>query len=140
MSSEDKNKSQALVKYEPKLPALIERLEKKKRELREALERGQVADPITAAFVGWGLSAAWASAATSAILIAASAGVSMLTAALTPRQRGAIEERGRRTGDLIIGSELGLLIPEIYAGDLSETQPIRSIWSLCTRRQAPDSK
>lgn len=138
-NDEDKTKSQSLVKYEPQQSlALVDRFElyaeKKKRELREALERGDVADPITATLVGWGLSTAWASAATSAILMAASVGVSLAMSALTPGQK-LLEERGRRTGDQVINAELGILIPEIYAADLSEAQPLRSIWSLCTRQR-----
>ncbi|MEK6281888.1 MAG: phage tail protein [Acidobacteriota bacterium] len=110
-NDKDKDKPDALVKYEPKSLTFAERLDKKKRELREALERGEVSDPITAAIGAITL--------TQALLAGASVAISILTpliaGALTPRQKF-LEERGRRTGDLVINSELGVLIPEVYFG------------------------
>lgn len=107
----DKEKSDALVLYEPKPLTFAQKLDKAKRELQQALERGDVADPITAAIAGITVSQ-W-------ILAGASLAISILTpviaGALTPRQK-LLEERGRRTGDLVINSELGILIPEVYFG------------------------
>jgi hypothetical protein len=109
----NKDESQALIKYEPKPLALLERLElyaeKKKQEFEEALERGRVSDPITGSVI---LTSLIVSAATTAA-------TTILTTLLTPRQK-IVEERGRRTGELVINSELGVLIPEVYFGMLSD--------------------
>lgn len=135
---EEENKCTALVRrepaplvpFEPKPLSLKERAdawkERARRSLREALEKGLVGDPITAIVT----SSYFIGAAISTGLSVASA---LITSALTPRQK-ITEERGRRTGEMIIAAELGILIPEVYAADLSEAQPLTSIWSLCTRQ------
>jgi hypothetical protein len=46
MNGEEKD-SQALVRYEPKPLTIVERMEKKRQELSDALKRGDVGDPIT---------------------------------------------------------------------------------------------
>src|SRR5688572_4763889 len=114
------DKNQSLIPYEPPIEGepltLVDKLElyseAKRREFREALERGQVNDPITAIVSIATLKAL-------AISAAVSVGTALLTSVLTPKQRFT-EERGRRTGELVINSELGILIPEVYFGALSD--------------------
>jgi hypothetical protein len=135
MTTDDKkeSQSQALVKYEPQPLTVVERAElyaeRKRQELRGSLERREIHDPFTMAVFGMHVGKFLLFTAAS---IALSVGSSLAISALTPKQKFT-EERGRRTGDLIINSELGMLIPEVYAADLSVAQPLRSIWSLCTR-------
>lgn len=116
-NEQDKDKSQALVKYEPQPLTVVDRLElyaeRKRQELRESLQDRQVHDPITGAIF------TIATLKALAISAAVSIGTALLTSVLTPKQRFT-EERGRRTGDLVINSELGILIPEVYFGMLDD--------------------
>lgn len=80
-------------------------LEKKRRELEEALERGEVGDPASLLAIG--------------ILVVATYATAKVGAWLASRgqPKSGPQERGRMTGELAMNAELGVLIPEIYGGD-----------------------
>ncbi|HEX8774901.1 MAG TPA: phage tail protein [Pyrinomonadaceae bacterium] len=115
MTEELKNECTALILYEKGelLPlfgvpsALYTRppesfVERKRRELREAFGRGEVADPISI-LVSIGISAALYTASYA------------LQSAFAPKPKPI--EKGRTTGDMVINAELGILLNEIYFGD-----------------------
>lgn len=80
--------------------------ERKRAELREALEKKDIADPITALVVG----ISWQALAFSAAATAASI---LLTQALQPKPQK--QTVGRLSGALqLMNSEQGIFIPEIY--------------------------
>jgi hypothetical protein len=106
---DEQNKCAALVLYEPQALTVSERLmaraERKRAELRESLERGEVAEPIS-------LTAVLVSVAISASLSAASY---FLQRAFAPKPKPI--EQGRMSGTLVIQSGLGVMVNEIYGGD-----------------------
>jgi hypothetical protein len=89
-------------------------MERKRAELQAAIDNRELADPITATFVAWGLSAAWASAATAAVVsIAVSAASYALSRAFAPKPQK--QTIGKLQGSLqLMNSEQGIMIPEVY--------------------------
>src|SRR5687767_2594907 len=86
--------------------------ERKLAELREALDRGDIADPFTIAGVVITWQAIAVSAAVSAGVAAASYALSRAFAPKPPRG-----QQGKLTGSLQLqNSEQGMFIPEIYGG------------------------
>lgn len=91
--------------------AYRETLARKRAEFEAALERGDIADPITGTILTIAtLKAIAISAAVSTVVAAASYGLSRAFAPKPPRQ-----QFGKMTGSLQIqNSEQGIMIPEIY--------------------------
>lgn len=100
----------------------------KRIEFRGALERGEVNDPITLTIFGV---TALHFAAGVAVSVGLAVGGALLTRALTPHQTSSVE-KGRQAGQLVINSELGILITEIYSADPNAPLPdddwIKSRW------------
>lgn len=80
----------------------------KLQQLKDALKAGEVRDPFSGTiFAGWLIG--------SIISTGVSIGTALLTRAFAPKPKPI--ERGRMTGELIINSEQGVMIPEVYGGD-----------------------
>lgn len=77
---------------------------RKRREMEEAIESGAVAEPFS-------MTALLVSLAVSAATTAASY---LITRAFAPKPQPL--ERGKFVGDLLMSSEMGVMIPEIYGG------------------------
>ena len=104
------NKCTALIPYEkPEIVRAESFIERKRRELREAMEKGQVHDPFS---IGLGTTLLYG-----LITTGAGIGLSLLASTLTPKQKLAPQQVGRQSGRLSISSQLGQLISEVYFGD-----------------------